>query len=92
MTYGLQVFNASGACTFDSDSAVGGVCLGFFTVAAAGSSWTFPDFAGAVGGVALLAGSGFGAFSYTVDIALGYPRFIFASSASGYDTVVLFVL
>lgn len=92
MTQGLQVFNGSGGVTFDSNNATGGVCLGFYTVPAAGAVWTFPSMAGATGGLALLAGAGSGAFDYTVDIALGYPRFTFAASAGGYGTVVLFAL
>lgn len=92
MTTGLQVFNGSGVCTFDSNNAAGGVCLGFYTVpATTGVTWTFPAFAGATGGIALLSGGGYGDLTYTVDVALGYPRFIFPVLSAGYE-VALFIL
>lgn len=88
MTQGLQVFNASGVLTFDSNLAVGGVCLGFYTVAAGGSVWSFPDFAGCTG-LFLMAGAGFGPYVGTVDTSLGYPRFTFPAITEGM-TMVLF--
>lgn len=89
MTQGLQVFNGSGVCTFDSNVAVGGVCLGFYTIPAAGTTLTFPSMAGATGGVVLHRGGG--KADYTIDVTLGYPRFTFPAFIYSVE-VVLFVL
>lgn len=82
MSYGLKLWGSSGALTYNSDDAAGGVCLGLYTVASGGSTWTFPDIAGATG-VALFAGYGASIPSYTTDSSLGYLRFIFAAAAAG---------
>jgi hypothetical protein len=82
MTYGLQVFDASGNTTFDSNVAVGGVCLGFYTVATGGSTWTFSDFVSETG-IVLNVGGTSGYISYTTDNSLGYLRFVFGAGSAG---------
>ena len=73
MTYGVQIFSASGALTWDSSTAGGGVVADVRTVAAGATAvWTYPAFAGRVGRV-------FSAFYLgldpsVVDHDLGYPR------------------
>lgn len=88
MTQGLRVWDASGVLSFDSTQATGGVCLGLYTVAPGGSTWSFPDFASAAG-IALNAGSGTGQFIPAVDHDLGYLRFSFPAVCAG-QTVALF--
>lgn len=84
----LRVRNSAGVVVFDSSLAVGGVPLGFFTVAPGGSTWEFPDFSGA-GGYAISAGRTGGYVNYTTDNSQGHLRFVFAASSAG-QTVVLF--
>lgn len=88
MSYGLQIWAASGNLTYDSTLAVGGVCLGFFTIASGGSVFTFPDFITETG-VAIGSRSGISTEVYTTDNALGYLRFTFNALCAG-ATVVLF--
>lgn len=91
MAFGLKVFDASGNTTFDSTLAVGGVCLGFYTVASGGSTWSFPDFVTETA-IAIAAGSGLtGPITeyMTVDHVPGYLRVSFDAVCAGI-TVVLF--
>ncbi len=88
MTMGIQLWGSTGVLEFDSNVATGGVCLGFFTVAGGGSTWTFPSITGATG-IALVAGAGNNGVLYTQDNVLGYLRFIFNSLTAGV-TFVLF--
>lgn len=85
---GIKLWNTSGALVFDSTTVIGGICLGFFTVASGGSTYTFPSIAGATG-VALTAGSGNNGVLYTSDNSLGYLRFVFNALTVGM-TFVLF--
>lgn len=84
----LRVRNAAGVIVFDSSMAVGGVPLGFYTVAPGGSTWEFSDFSGA-GGYAISAGRTGGGIGYSVDNSLGHLRFVFSALSAG-QTVVLF--
>ena len=81
---GIRLWDANANLVFDSTLATGGICLGFFTVAAGGSTFTFPSITGAAG-FALVAGAGGIAASdyYTTDSALGYLRFTFYPVVSG---------
>lgn len=91
MSFGLQIFNASGTLTFESPTAAGGVCLGIFTVDPAGSTFTFPSMSGSAGRLLSLAGGG--VFSYTTDNTLGYLRFVIPPTfLSGSASVMLFAL
>ncbi len=77
----LRLWDANtGQLTFDSELAVGGVCLGFYTPPTGGGSITFPDIVGATG-FALSAG-GRGTL-YTTDNDLGYLRFNFNELTAG---------
>ena len=86
MTYGLQLFNNNGSLMFDSTYATGGVCLGFYNIPSGGTTLTFPDLP-AGQGMALSKNGGFG-LNYSFDNGLGYPRFTFPSSISGYSAVL----
>lgn len=86
----LRLKDAQGRVTFDSTQAVGGVALGFFTVATGGSVFSFPDFVGR-SGIAILAGTGDAAMQYSVDNNLGYLRFVFNANSAGLR-VVLFAI
>lgn len=88
MAYGLQVFNASGVLTFDSATVIGAVCLGRYTVPLGGTTFTFPAFPGGQGRFIFATGGADN--SYSIDSALGYPRFTFGAAVAGYD-VLLFV-
>lgn len=90
MAYGLQIWNASGTLVFDSTAAVGGVCLGFYTVPSGGGSTSFPTITGATG-VALAAWSGAPVNStlIVIDNTLGYLRFTFDTLLVG-QTYALF--
>lgn len=84
----FRVRDAQRRVVFDSTLAVGGVALGFYTVAPGGSTWEFPDFSGA-GGYAISAGRMGGYVNYTTDNSLGHLRFVFHALSEG-QTVVLF--
>lgn len=87
----LIIRSDTGSVKFDSRLAVGGVCLGLYTVASGGSVFAFNGMGPGLQGVALnLAGKGVPAAAYTYDNSLGHPRFTFAGGASGM-TVALFV-
>ena len=88
MAYGIRVRDAQNRIVFDSSLAVGGVALGFYTVAPGGSTWEFPDYSGA-GGYAIAAGRTGGYVNYTTDNSLGHLRFVFHPLSEG-QTVVLF--
>lgn len=53
MDFGLRIWDSSGNLTFDSTTAVGGVCLGFITVPGTGGVYDFPDLTGCAGGLAI---------------------------------------
>lgn len=78
--------------TFDSNTATGGVCLGFVTIPAFTSvTKTYPEFGPGRTGFTVndLAGST-ALDSFTYDNSLGYPRFTFGSAA--YDrSFLLFI-
>lgn len=82
MSQGLQIFDANGNVTFDSNLAVGGVCLGFFTGSHSTDVYTFPDFAGCTLTVFVTNGVYMG----VIDTNLGYPRITFPSTADLYAT------
>ena len=84
----FRVRDAQSRIVFDSSLAVGGVPLGFYTVAPGGSTWEFPDYSGA-GGYAIAAGRTGGYVNYTTDNSLGHLRFVFHPLSEG-QTVVLF--
>lgn len=87
----LILREATGRVKFDSRRAVGGICLGIFTVGAGGSTFSFNGMGTGLRGIALNpvgAGVPAAAFSYTE--ALGYPQFKFTAGAAGM-TVALFV-
>lgn len=88
MTSRFLVRDAQRRVVFDSTLAVGGVALGFYTVAPGGSTWEFPDFSGA-GGYAISAGRTGGYVNYTTDNSPGHLRFVFHPFSEG-QTVVLF--
>ena len=88
MTYGLQLWDATGALTFDSSLAAGGVCLGLYTISTGGQTISFPDLIG-VTGVVLYTGYSTAAPIYTSDSVPGYLRFVFPSLSGG-ASVVLF--
>lgn len=90
MSYGLQVFDASGALTFDSTVAAGGVALGFVTPVSGTLSFSYPDFIGYTG-VVLNATGGVPALLVTVDNAVGYLRFTFDALCIG-GTYALFAV
>lgn len=99
MTFGLQIFDATGNNTvFDSNAASGGVCIGFVTVPAAPypytavTSLTYPDFGPGHTGFILnpFAGPAACDSGFSYDNNLGYPRFNFAGAS--YDrSVMLFI-
>lgn len=90
MTYGLQVMDSAGNITFDSTVATGGVCLGFYTVASGGSTFSFPDFVTETGLVFNSSANGGNVkFGYTTNNSPGYLQFIFDPICAG-ATVVLF--
>lgn len=80
MAYGLQIFNAAGALVFDSTTAAGGVCLGFFAAPVTGALYNFPDFPT---GVPILIPSGATTSHVFMgyDYAPGYLRISLSSSA-----------
>jgi hypothetical protein len=90
MAYGLQVWNSAGTLTFDSTVAIGGVCLGFYTVPSGGGNTTFPEITGATG-IVLQANSGgpINTTLVTTDNTLGYLRFTFDATLVG-QTYTLF--
>lgn len=88
MAFGLQVFDAAGVLTFDSNAVIGAVCLGRYTVPVGGATYTFPSFPGGTGRF-IFAGP-VPSNTYSIDSSLGYPRFIFGGAIAGYD-VLLFV-
>lgn len=75
MTFGLQLFNASGQVSFDSRYAQGGVIADQVTRAAGSGTEvrTYPAFAGRT---AIVKAGGYDAPG-AVDYALGYPRVTF---------------
>jgi hypothetical protein len=76
MSYGLQVFDASGSLAFDSRTAAGGVCLGIFTVPASGGVFTFPEMGSGLQGYCInFQGKSIQGMQF--DNNLGYPRFTF---------------
>ena len=89
MGQGLQLFYDNGVVMFDSDVAIGGVCLGFFVIPAAPYPFTattnvdFPGFAvnriGFV--VSPICGLDSVGANYTYTTAPGYPRFVFDGSS-----------
>lgn len=88
MTMGLQIFDSSGAKTFDSTTAIGGVCLGFYSAPAGGGSVSFPNMIGRTG--FLLPPHGVGAVQgWSYDNSLGYLRFNFPAVMAAV-TVLLF--
>lgn len=90
MSYGLQIFNASGALCFDSTAATGGVALGFVSPAPGALSFSYPDFVGYTG-IVLNVNAAVPALLVTVDNALGYLRFTFDALCIG-GTYALFAV
>jgi hypothetical protein len=91
MAYGLQLWSGAGVKWFDSTQAVGGVCVGFYTVPTGGGSVSFPDMAGTTGIILhAMTGGPLNSAVANVDYTLGYPRFNFGAVCSGY-TFCLFV-
>lgn len=73
MTYGIQVFSASGALVWDSSAVGSGVVVDVFAVAAfASDTKTYPDFPGRTAGAVVL--SHLGSTVPAVDYSLGHPR------------------
>jgi hypothetical protein len=69
----------TGALTFDSTLAAGGVCLGFYTVPVGGGEKTFPTLTGVAGIAFAIAGVG---AAYVTDTSTyGYLRFSFPTAA-----------
>jgi hypothetical protein len=80
VSYGLQIYNASGGLVYDSTTAPAGVVANVLTVAASSApTYTFPAFAGYTLRLVYTNG-GAGLWGYTVDYALGYPRVVFSSA------------
>jgi len=86
VSVGLQIRDASGNLTFDSLQAVGGVCLGFYSISAAGGSVSFPSIT-TMSGFAIPSGAG-GPVTFTTDYSLGYLRFNFPAGYGGYNLVL----
>jgi hypothetical protein len=86
--FGLQVANAAGVLTFDSTVAVGGVCLGFYTVPSGGGTPAFSQFPTEAGFVMASGRSVAALEAVTFDHAPGYLRFVFPASVAG-QTFVL---
>jgi hypothetical protein len=77
----------TGALTFDSTLATGGVFLDFYTVLAGGGEKTFPDVTNVTGIVLTASGKGVNVTSDTT--TYGYLRFVFPGYAAG-QTYALF--
>lgn len=90
MAYGLQLMNASGTVVFDTNTATGGVCVGRYSVATTGSSFTFPAYAGRTNGRFIYA-NGVPGPAYSFDTTLGYPRFNFDGNGFAAYDVLLFI-
>ena len=74
MTFGVRVWDSAGVMTFDSDTAIIGICIGVYRyVAGATATLTFPDLAGRTVKTRTLQGARVPS-NETVDYALGYPR------------------
>lgn len=87
MTYGIQVFSATGATLWDSSTAGSGVVVDVFSVAAfATDSKTYPDFAGRTAGAVVL--SHLGSTVPTVDYSLGHPRITVPSDSEARTVLV----
>lgn len=81
----------SGLVKFDSRLAVGGVCLGIFTIPPGGTVFTFENTGPNLQGTSINpTGEGVPAAGYSYDNTAGYPRFTFTALAAGL-TVALFV-
>ena len=88
MSFGIKVWSATGALTFDSTDRVGGVPAEIVTVTGNATSVvtvtkTYPAFAGSTVR-AIMASGADAALTCTaaIDYALGYPRVVFTASFS----------
>jgi hypothetical protein len=92
MTYGLQLFNASGTKFFDSNTALGGCIVDIVTTDEfVTQTKTYPEFPGRSAYVVLLYS---GDTEPVIDTTLGYPRIVFPiSHYAAYPSVwMVFVL
>ena len=87
MSFVVKLWDTSGNVTFDSDLAVGGVCLGFYTVPSGGGEITFPSYTGSVVGIGIATGAlttNGVTTDYTSDTSTyGYLRFSFPAYLAG---------
>jgi hypothetical protein len=88
MGQGLQVFNASGGLTFDSENVSGGMCVGIVLIPVGGAVYTFPSFAGRT--AFAMAADGYKGLQWTVDYP-GYPRLNFQAQSRA-TRVAMFVI
>ena len=82
MAFGLQVWNAAGALVLDSNTAVGGVPVGFWSGGA--GTLSFPQFAGLTMQAIVIDGAQYGfdtVGGVTISHASGFPVVTVASDA-----------
>ncbi len=81
MPVGLRIRNpANNALVFDSTAAVGGVCMGMYSLPNPNMILSYPELGPGHLGIALNAGGD--RVWYTYDNDLGYPRFSFPYGSS----------
>lgn len=96
MSYGIQVFNASGVKVFDSMDHEGGLLADIVTVPlGASATFDYPEYAGRSGFAmgAASAGSWAGQGQHVVaDTTPGFPRFTIPSVTYGSRAFAIFIL